>query len=392
MVTLKQFIQEPTFNILDLIAGNQGLDKAVSGLNVIESSELSRFCLPNELLICTGIQLSTSTDELLNFIKEIAYHRCAGLIINIGPYISSIPKEAIDLANDLNFPLFQMAWQHRIVDLLRTSFQFFLNQDTEELTTQELLESVIFKGNKLTDPSLFYRQTNFEEAQEFGIIVCTTKQDTSISKLEPIFHQHFTERYDYFLTMRRQNQRIYLISRSHISTPDIPFARTIQKIIKALAKEDLKLSIGMGNFYTNPLEIATSYDEALSVIKLSTLHSNPHLYKYKELGAYKILLAVNDKQLLQHFSKDMLGNILTYDSIHQSHLFDFLRIFIEEDGQTARISKREFIHRNTVLYKVKKIEMLLDVDLSSSFTKTNISLAFMIHDSLSIHSITPTQV
>ena len=50
--------------------------------------------------------------------------------------------------------------------------------------------------------------------------------------------------------------------------------------------------------------------------------------------------------------------------------------FVEENGSTSRISERQFIHRNTVLYKIKKIEMLLDMDLSNPFTKTNLYIAF----------------
>ena len=72
----------------------------------------------------------------------------------------------------------------------------------------------------------------------------------------------------------------------------------------------------------------------------------------------------------------MLDPLIQYDQLHHANLMQFLHIFIEEDGSTSRISKREFIHRNTVLYKVRKIESLLDMELNSSFAKTNLVLRF----------------
>lgn len=381
MVSIQRFIEEDTFNMIEVVAGEKGLHRTVTGLNIVESTDLARFCLPNELLICTGIHLQDKAEELRQLIKMSAHHQCAGLIINVGPYIPSISKEMANLADELQFPLFQMGWQYRIVDLLKNSFHFFMQHQQETMTQEKLLEALITNKMHQLNPEALYTHSQFKETDELGIVVCESNADI-FSTIDPIVMKYFTQRYDYFITIPYQQKRIFLISRSYIRTPEIPFARTIRSMMKELQEHAGALSVGMGNFYTDPAQLATSYEEAISVIKLSQSHSNRRLYKYKELGAYKILMAVPDKRLLQTFAQDMLGNLLTYDQLHQSDLIQFLRIFIEEDGQTAAISKREFIHRNTVLYKVKKIETILDVDLSTSFTKTNLALALMILDSL----------
>ena len=387
MITFQHFLDSRIFHMLVLRGGADGLNNEVSGINVIESVDLSKFCQANEIIISTGIHLSENTEALLELITALAQKRTAGLIINIGPYISKIPTEAITLANDLQFPIFEMEWRYRIADLLKLTFHFLNTHHERELTEEDLMRKLLFTDVQDHSLEKALEHFGFSKEDEKGIIICTPSSETQeIKTYERIIQQAFSVRYKVFLHLFDNNQLIFLISRSHVQTPDIPFSRTVNSIFDQFQKEfseDPPFSIGMGNFYTEAKDLQKSFDEARTVTKLSQQHGNPNLYKYKEIGAYKIIMAVENRNLIQRFYDDMLGPLVQYDQMHNTNLKNFLRIFIEEDGSTSKISKREFIHRNTVLYKVKKIETLLDADLCTPFTKTNLSIAFMIEDILS---------
>lgn len=383
MIPIQNLIESSLFTMLSLVGGKSGVNRTISGINVVESIEAINFCQANELIISTGINHSDNTDALLTFITELANRHTAGIVINIGPYIPSIPPEAIKLANRLNFPLFEMGWRHRIADLLKTTFHFLHTHESKRLDEHELMLNLLFnfKDSDMLEKAL--QDFGFKKNDEMAIILCApTNSHIDIQQYSPVIHKAFSDRYNHFLKILHNNQLIYLISRSHVQTPNIPFSRTINTIFKKLHKttENVSLTIGMGNFYTSAKDLQKSLQEATTVTKLFQKHSNLHLYKYKDIGAYKIIMGINNPQLINTFYHDMLDPLIQYDQLHQTNLGQFLRIFIEEDGSTSRISKREFIHRNTVLYKVRKIETLLDVDLNSSFTKMNLSLAFMIED------------
>lgn len=373
--------------MLVLRGGADGLNHEVTGINVIESVDLSKFCQANEIIISTGIHLSGNTEALLELITVLARKRTAGLIINIGPYISKIPVEAITLANDLQFPIFEMEWRYRIADLLKLTFHFLNTHHERELNQEDLMKKLLFTDDQDHSLEKALEHFGFDKEDEKGIIICThSSNNQDIKTYERIIQQVFSVRYKLFLHLVDDNQLIFLISRSHVQTPDIPFSRTVNSIFNQLQEKfspPSPLFIGMGNFYTDAKDLQKSLDEARTVTKLSQQHGNPNLYKYKEIGAYKIIMAVENRDLIQRFYDDMLGSLVQYDQMHNTSLKNFLRIFIEEDGSTSKISKREYIHRNTVLYKVKKIETLLDTDLSTPFTKTNLSIAFMIEDILS---------
>ena len=56
---------------------------------------------------------------------------------------------------------------------------------------------------------------------------------------------------------------------------------------------------------------------------------------------------------------------------------EFIKIYLECNGRINKISDKMFIHKNTVHYKLKKIEEILDCDLSRYDIKMYIIIAVM---------------
>ena len=386
--TIKELLHAPEFQHLQLVAGENGLSRKLTGINVIESNDLISFCRPNELIVTTGIQMKNDFGQLEELIRHAYSRKVAGFIINVGPYIPEVTDPILQFANDNNFPLFLLEWKHRVADLLKNTIELLtLNQTPhQQETEQKLLYNLIFRyDHPRMEIEKHLLQRGIPSGAELGIITCTTKTfNHSVSQYEDIIYHEFYNRYHDFLSLKHNNELIFLIDRKEVKTKKIPFSKTVEKIYeKAVEKNgDLELIIGMGNFYTNLKNVATSYDESLTVIHLVKHHKNPFIQKYKEIGTYKIIMSVKDQSIIKNFQQDMLGPLYFYDQLHNTDFVEFLRIFLEENGSANKISKRLFIHRNTVTYKINKIESLLDVDLNNTFARTNLNVAFMIEDVL----------
>ncbi|MET4560074.1 sugar diacid utilization regulator [Lysinibacillus parviboronicapiens] len=386
MGTIRKIVEGVQFPMLTLVAGHSGLYRRVTGINVVESIDLIMFCRPNELVVTTGINLSQQDDALEQLVKLAFAKKVAGFIVNTGPYIPDIPASVITFANEHDFPLFQMPWNCRVADLLKTTFQFIATHQQEHSVEEKILYNLLFHykqhSNAMKENLL---QLGFLQGRELAIITCTTVGgQSSIDRYEVMIQFAFQHRYKRFLKLKYKNHLIFLIDRAQINTPIIPFSKIVEEIYDKISQKngDLDIIIGKGNYYKELENVRKSYEESLTVIQLAQLHNNRFLYKYKEIGAYKIIMAVQNQTLIKSFSQDMLGQLYQYDDLHNTDYVPFLRIFLEENGSTSKISERQFIHRNTVLYKIKKIETLLDMDLSNPFTKTNLYIAFLIEDVL----------
>lgn len=387
-LTIKELLHAPEFKCLTLIAGENGLNTRLSGINVIESEDLISFCRPNEIIITTGVHMENDAQQLEKLIRHSYNQKVAGFIVNIGPYIPQVAEPIVQFANEHNFPLLIMEWKYRVADLLKNTIELLSSRQAffKEENEQQLLYNLIFRYDQ---PRMDFEkqllQRGIPAGAELGIITCTTKiYNHSISQYKDIIYRAFQNRYHQFLSFQHHNELIFLINRKEVKTKQIPFSKTVEKIYEQANEEfgDSQLVIGMGNFYTKLSQISQSYDESLTVIHLITQHKNPFIQKYKELGAYKIIMNVPDQSIIQTFQQDMLGQLYFYDQLHNTDFVDFLKIYLEENGSANKISKRLFIHRNTVAYKINKIEALLDIDLNNTFARTNLNVAFMIEDVL----------
>lgn len=386
MSTISHMIQSSLFPQLRLIAGENGFYRKVSGINILEKEELTMFCRPNELIITTGVYIANDEGFLEQLVKVAYEKRTAGFIINTGPYIPHVPPSLIHFADKHEYPLFQMDWQHRVTDLLKTTFQFISTNQQERSSEEQVMNQLLFNYHQ-HDPYLTetLEQQGFLKSSEYAIIVCTARDDSiNIQRYNAMILMAFQQRYEQFIHFQYRNQLIYLIDYTRVKTTNIPFSHTVEGIYQKVEERYgvLGLSIGMGGFYSSPEKVHKSYEEALTVIQLAQLHNNSYLYKYKDMGAYQVIMNVDNQKVIEQFRQNMLGRLYRYDELHDTDFVSFLRIFLEENGSTIKISQRAFIHRNTVLYKVNKIEMLLDMDLSNTFTKTSLYLAFLTEDIL----------
>lgn len=101
-----------------------------------------------------------------------------------------------------------------------------------------------------------------------------------------------------------------------------------------------------------------------------------------ELGPYGLLLRASSREDLDAFARRTLRPLLEHDRGHGGDLLRTLRVFLEEDRVQRRAAARCFVHVNTVVYRVRRIEELLGVDLGDPSTVFDITLALRILDLL----------
>ena len=99
-----------------------------------------------------------------------------------------------------------------------------------------------------------------------------------------------------------------------------------------------------------------------------------------ELGPYALLLRASSREDLEAFAGRTLRPLLDSDRGHGGDLLRTLRIFLEEDRVQRRAAARCFVHVNTIVYRMRRIEELLGVDLGDPAAVFDITLALRILD------------
>ena len=76
----------------------------------------------------------------------------------------------------------------------------------------------------------------------------------------------------------------------------------------------------------------------------------------------------------------LLEPVRAYDARTRSDLAGTLRVYVESGGGVAATAERLFLHRNSVFYRLQRIEELSGIDARDRWTRLILLVAFTLTD------------
>lgn len=104
-VAVRDLLTLPALRGSVVAAGRGGLDRAVSGVNVMEVPDIESFVKPGELLLTTTYPLRESSASLTGLVRILDRLNVAALAVKPGRYLDHLPEEMLVLADQLDFPV-----------------------------------------------------------------------------------------------------------------------------------------------------------------------------------------------------------------------------------------------------------------------------------------------
>ena len=129
-------------------------------------------------------------------------------------------------------------------------------------------------------------------------------------------------------------------------------------------------------------EVPTAYAEVKRFLKFGrAMQGQSGLIFVDRLGLYRILLQQEEMgSELIRFASDRLSCLQAYDLERNGDLIACLRAYIANGGEIKATAQSLGLHRNSVRYKLQRIEEIAQVDLNNSETRFQLQLALKIID------------
>ena len=120
-----------------------------------------------------------------------------------------------------------------------------------------------------------------------------------------------------------------------------------------------------------------SFHEARCALEASGLAngSAPAVASYRDLGAFQLLLSLQDDDALRLYCDSVLGPLEEASGEYGDELIRSLEAFIEQNGQWERAARELFCHRHTLRYRIRRVEQLTGRDLSNARDRIEFWLA-----------------
>lgn len=397
-ISIRDIMKLPSLKKLKLIAGEKGLDKFIEWVYIAECFEDPleniQWLKGSELIIITGRSIKDKPNLIEEIIKSISENKGKGLIVNIGKYIKEIPSEAKKLADELEIPLFELPWDVKLVEVSQEVCRAIVLSYVEENSVTHFLSNILF-GDGALDKNVIEKAAYFGYDLSGDCYVCNIDIDNfreyiDYNKVQDNFKKNEIKNYCWKIiqdsldnnhlkvpTIHKDDSVIILCKSNKINNKKLEDALIeIKQLIKSNIL-GMTVSIGIGNTYNELSKMKDSLKEsewALNTIKFKGLRDK--IVKYKDIGVYSLLFNIDDKEVLEQYYNSTLGGVIEYDKINDSDLTETLETYLDKNCNVTITAETLFIHRNTLKYRLRKIEELLHCDLHNFKDCSNLKIAF----------------
>lgn len=147
---------------------------------------------------------------------------------------------------------------------------------------------------------------------------------------------------------------------------------------------DFSVTGGLGRYYEGVEGIPKMAAEAEKSVTMGLrLFGTGQLTFFGDLGVYRLLLTLGNAKELREFYTEVLGQLLTHDSKNGGELLQTLECYFKSHGSPTKMAEVMSLHRNTLLYRLRRIEEITGVDLEhDAETRLALHLALRIGEVL----------
>lgn len=151
---------------------------------------------------------------------------------------------------------------------------------------------------------------------------------------------------------------------------------------------DVYLSIGIGNACQHIIDYRRGFAEAnealqmgqnLQTYKANDAKRQPIVTHFNDLGVYRYLYKIAHMDDLRDVYQDQIARIDSYDRRKNTDLLDTLETYLECAGNLTKTSDRLFVHRNTLIQRLERLQSLCDIDLQERSNWLTLQVAIKVY-------------
>lgn len=398
-LTVADVLALPGLDSMRLRAGQAGRDNAVRWPYVAENEGIADWVMGGELIFVTGINHPRDEANLLRLVREGHERVVAGMVILTGAeFIQTIAPSVIEEAERLNLPLIEQPYALKMVVVTQAIGTALVQAQQLGRSRQHVLEQVL-DGDYQSLDVLLQRGDSLGLALHVPRQVALLRLDGS----EQLFGDLPDEDAERQLQSRQQllqrrleqylgelGDALPLVSQGRhwialLPCPDVHAEARNRQAMTTLLDElrpqlgPLRLFLGLGSTGCDAPRFAQGLGEARQALAVAQrFPERLGLCSFNELGVLELLGAIRDRSLLDRFVERVVGPLIGDDSRHQPVLMPTLEAWFAENGNLALAAQRLNVHRNTLSYRLQRIEALTGCSFEDPHDRLNISVALLI--------------
>lgn len=380
-VTFSEALAKNEMRMMKCIAGSRGLTHIIKGWQMVEYNSFRELPVGRSLVFSAGVDFADDPEmdhKLFEMTEYIYTEGAAGLVLELGKFLLDIPEKVKNFCEENNFPLLEIPYKVRISDITYRLTQLLVER-TETMRTEAGICREICMGNY--SPSLQEKVavSNYRgEILHFPIVLeqdppKTKEAEELILDIADGLSQEAIQPTLWF----EKNKRVTILVPVSLEEKDT-VKSTAERLLKSISVYG-SFSAGVGPLYENLEDAADAFmeaEEALDMIRQCM--KNGEVRVFENTGVYRLFYEFGNKKELKDIYNSILQPLLSYDESNGTNMVELLRNFLDSSCNIKETAEKLNIPRNTVRYRINKIEEVLNVDFQNVNQCFNLRLAYKI--------------
>jgi len=136
-----------------VVAGHGGLNRRIQWAHVVDIPDVANWVREGDLLLTTAYALKDNQPAQLELVPSLVAKGLAGMIVAVGRYFQELPTEAIQAANELDFPIITLPFEVPFVEVTQAIHRYVLGEQyrllEQSLRIHKVLTQVVLEGKGL---------------------------------------------------------------------------------------------------------------------------------------------------------------------------------------------------------------------------------------------------
>lgn len=384
-VILRDIVEKISHEDIVIAAGQEGLDHVVSWVHMIENLEIAGFLEGGEIAFATGIGLGENL-SLLELVKGVHRNSASAIMINLGPFIKEIAPEVIAFGNENAFPILAVQWQVNMAEIMRVISCEITNSERDNMELEVAMRNALLSfrqeelykdqlRTKAIMPEWNYHAIVMEIAEgKTGLLIGERKLE-SYKKAMQMAMLHYNKN---TVIVMVGGYLVMVVPNADRPAIEEMMSYLLKRCSSIFAKNDA-VSCTVGGRKAGIRKLHKSYEQAVCMLNLAKIaDTKKNVLYYDDLGAYKLLMAIEDQEVIKEYYDEVIEPIVRYDNYNQTDLYEVMESYLKHSGSVKDTAEELYVHRNTINYKIKKIEEILQVDLSSLDQRMKLMIGCML--------------
>ncbi len=359
---------------LELVSGEESAQAHVRWVHSTELADPTPWLKGGELLLTTGIQLSGPRSQR-ELVDRLADHEIAGLGFGTGFAHKRLPAALVAQARKRAFPLFEVPYELPFIAITERAFTRLLDE-RYELLQRTMVGDVLAEllTGHLYPEDLQARLRPFGIGEQVAVLAFSPPEaSTAAAMVERILQR---ERVPGLVAIRAGLLCAVIDPSAARGSAPIEPVELARRIRTELAGRFGEVRAAASRA-TATHSLRMAFHEARCALEAVRLRngSAPEVASYEDLGAFQLLLSLQDDEALNSYCRSVLGPIEQGEGDYGDELVRSLDVFIEHNGHWERAANALFCHRHTLRYRIRRIEQLTGRDFSNARDRIEFWLA-----------------